>query len=480
MFFDKKSADGMVGLATRSLASIGARLTLWGAGTTLLVCVTICVVLYSGMRFSLIREVDAFLHGELDELVAKVNEQPGDLPAAEQAIRRELDNRPGSDLSFRLYDATGQLLITSDPGDVLHESLRPEEGDVTTAAEPLYRTFDSPLHPFPLRNCIETVRGEGGAMRIAQASYSMRTVAHSLDLLRNLSLASLAVATLLALAAGWFLARRALRPVGLMAETAGQIGASRLTDRLERSGRGDEFDRLAETFNRMLDRIEEHVRRVQQFTADASHEFRGPLSALRGMAEVALTRSRSADELREVIETSVGEYERLQRLSEDLLLLSLSDSDVQRIDKRPVALNDVIQDATELFGPVAEEAGLRLSHRAGPEIEVIGDGGRLRQLAGNLIDNAIKYNRPSGEIEVALEQLDGRARITVRDTGIGITAADLPRVFDRFFRADRSRASTGTGLGLAICRWIVEAHGGTIRLDSVPDQGTRVSIDLPV
>ena len=460
--------------------TVGVRLTLWGTGMTLAVCVLLCVILYVGMYYSLLREVDGFLQDEIHELAAKVREHPDDPRAAERAIRDELGHRTREDLSFRLFDPEGHVLISSNVDDSLWAHLRAPLNRADGQGAPHFETVRVPNVSHALRTCNILLDRPGQRPLVAQTAYSLHRMKHSLALLRKISAAGLALVVIFALAGGWILTRRSLRPIDTMTRKARRIGASRLGNRLPRSGTGDELDRLAETLNEMLGRIEEHVARVRQFTADASHEFRSPLAALRGMAEVALSKPRSADELREVIESSIEQYDRLQRLAEDLLLLARADVNRAALKRETVRLDQVVRDASELYAPLAEEAGLKLEVCTLPRVELLGDGGRLRQMVGNLIDNAIKYSRDSGDIDIALDCRDGVADITIRDRGTGIAPEDVPHVFDRFYRGDKARASEGAGLGLAICQWIAQAHGGKVELESVSDDGTTVRVRLPV
>ena len=232
----------------------------------------------------------------------------------------------------------------------------------------------------------------------------------------------------------------------------------------------------------MLDRIERHVVQMQQFTADASHELRSPLAALRGNAEVALTRSRSAEELREIIEDSLEHYDRLARITEDLLLLARADAGHQVVRCEPVRFDLAVNDAIDLYTPLAQERGINLTFAGRVAVSCRGDAARLRQLVGNLIDNAIKYSDKGGRVTVALGCANGVASLTITDTGQGIPTEHLPRIFDRFYRADQARSARrrGAGLGLSICRMIADAHGGEIRVSSSPGEGTTVTVAIPV
>ena len=307
--------------------TIGARLTLWGAATTLLACVLMCAILYFGLRHSLLAEVDGFLEGEVYEFRSILTEEKenADLAGVEREIRRELGSRLRRDLTFRLLDYSGKLLLTSDPKDPLPNpwSPPPIAGPGTESAFNV--TVRAPRTQSSYRVCSYSVTLHDDVACVAQAAYILDSVERSLALFRRVCLGALLAVPVMALAGGYVLARRSLRPVEKITQTARLIGARQLSQRIALTGNGDELDRLAQTLNDMLDRIEGHVLRMQQFTADASHELRSPLAALRGGAEVALSRPRSAEELRTVVEESMEHYTRLGRIAEDLLLLARAD-----------------------------------------------------------------------------------------------------------------------------------------------------------
>jgi heavy metal sensor kinase len=279
---------------------------------------------------------------------------------------------------------------------------------------------------------------------------------------------------------GWLLARRALRPVDRMSQSALRISAEDLSRRLERRGTQDEIDRLADTLNAMLARLQAAFGGMQRFAADAAHELRTPLTALRGGIEVALRAERSSDEYRRVLASSLEEVDQLIRLAEDLLLLSRSTAGLPAT-RQPVDLEPLSLEALELGVRLAKGKGVTVNMGATAPTVVQGDPGALRRALLNLVDNAVKYTPAGGKVEISLQRTSAGAALVVEDTGIGIDPAAAARIFEPFVRLDagRSRDTGGSGLGLAIARSIVRAHGGTLEVEARPGGGSRFTIRLP-
>jgi signal transduction histidine kinase len=241
---------------------------------------------------------------------------------------------------------------------------------------------------------------------------------------------------------------------------------------------------LASVFlaNRALIPIRQAFARQRKFTADASHELRTPLALIRANAEMLMRYSdRLPPEDGELIGEIIRETDHLNRLVGDLLTLARVDSDTLQLKTSKVDFKALVSDVLEDVDRIAESRGISSQLTLDGPVTVEGDETRLRQLLLILLDNSLKYTDPGGKVEVSLDRADGRARLVVADTGIGIPAADLPHIFERFYRVDRAREheSGGTGLGLAIARWIIQAHHGQVKVDSEVGRGTRFQIDLP-
>lgn len=291
--------------------------------------------------------------------------------------------------------------------------------------------------------------------------------------------------TLLAMSlGGWFLAGRAIAPVTRMTRAMHQISADNLSRRLPLDQAQGEIAQLATTVNAMLERLEDSFRRIRQFSGDASHELRTPLTILKGETEVALRWAKEPEEFRNMLISNLEEVNRMERIIEDLLQLAKSDSGELLMELGELSLSDLLQEIYLQGRALAEGKGIDVSLTFGidHEVRIIADELRLRQLFLNLVSNAVKYTPDGGQVVIDVQQQAGQAVIAVTDTGMGIAGEHLPRIFDRFYRIDaaRNRRIGGSGLGLAIVKMIVDAHQGTIQVESTPGQGSCFRVSLPL
>lgn len=283
------------------------------------------------------------------------------------------------------------------------------------------------------------------------------------------------------LCGGWLLSKRVTRPIRDISETARAISASDLSRRIDVKEADTELGSLAQTLNDTFDRLETAFGRQVRFTADASHELRTPLSIIHSHAELALTRDRTAPEYRQAIETCLRAAKRTKSLVDALLVLARADAGKLDLKCERFNLREAAEESLAMVTPRAQERKVALEMNLQP-VELEADRTRILQLFTNLLANGIQYNREGGRVVLTIGQEGSEAVLKVADTGVGISAQDQPRVFERFFRADkaRSREAGGSGLGLAICQSIVEAHHGTISFASRPSEGTTFTVRLPL
>jgi heavy metal sensor kinase len=287
-------------------------------------------------------------------------------------------------------------------------------------------------------------------------------------------------ALVISLLGGWFLVGRALAPVARISQAATAMTGGDLTARIAVERTENELEQVALALNQAFDRLRLAVENERRFTADASHELRTPLATVSAEIEWALSRDRSLEEYRRSLSTAQRAANRMRRVVEHLLTLARADSADVTLHRTTVSLGPLVNDAVGIVQSLADQQQVTIETDL-RETTVIADRDRLMDLLTNLFSNAIKYNRSGGHVQVAVWPEGSDACLRVRDTGTGISAEDLPRVFDRFYRADKARTahSGGAGLGLAIAKWIVEAHGGRIACQSTLGQGTEVLVHLP-
>ena len=288
------------------------------------------------------------------------------------------------------------------------------------------------------------------------------------------------VALILSLLGGWFLVGRALTPVARISHAAAAMSAGDLTARIAVERTENELEHVALALNEAFDRLHLAVENERRFTADASHELRTPLATISAEIEWALSRDRSPDDYRRCLATAQRAANRMRRVVEHLLALARADSADVTLQRTTVGLPSLVNDAVAIMQPLADQKRVTIETRL-RDATVVGDRDRLVDLVTNLFSNAIQYNRAGGHVHVEVSLEGSEACLRVRDTGTGISADDLPRIFDRFYRADKARTahSGGAGLGLAIAKWIVEAHRGRITCHSALGQGTEILVHLP-
>ena len=319
-----------------------------------------------------------------------------------------------------------------------------------------------------------------GRERVIVVAESLRQVDESVDRVLLLLLLALPAALAATALGGWWLARKALRPVEEMTSKAEQIGIDRLHERIVPPRTDDEIEHLALTLNAMLDRLERGVEEKHRLVADASHELRTPLAAMRAELDVSLMDEDLSPASREVLESTRQEVDRMGRIVNNLLTLARADEGRLELLRTRVDLGEAIESAARPLRPLADAKELRLEVN-GERCEVLADPHRLQQALTNFIDNAIKFSEPGGAVTVSAWRRNGEAGVTVSDAGPGIPPDARAHVFDRFYRGDpaRGRAGSGSGLGLSICREVADAHGGRVWVESEEGKGSSFSLALP-
>lgn len=453
--------------------SIGARLTAWYSLMLALSLGLFGAFAYFAMSHSVRATVDSELKHRLQAVSDIIKD---DAPQGAAALQDEFGELLDS-------EGAGALLrVSYQGGSMIYSSAGIRDGIQPRHPQRVSRPFSARINGVRFRLFRETVK-IGNADYDLEVAASTQQFDRSLERFRELLYALAPLFLLLAAIGGHLLSRRALAPVDQLTHAARSIGAQDLSQRLLVPHTGDELERLAGTLNEMLGRLEAAFQRVTQFTADASHELRTPVSVMRTNAEITLRKPRSEAEYREALSRILDESEKVSRMIEQLLLLARADSASGLLPMTRNNLAIAFENACREARILAEAKHLGFSESL-PEspLWVQGDPGSLERLFMILLDNAVKYTASGGKIEVRLGSDDGFAIAEIRDTGTGIAPEDTSRVFDRFYRADRSRSreSGGTGLGLAIGKWIAEAHRGEIRVESALGKGSTFQVRIPL
>ena len=399
-------------------------------------------------------------------------------PSGTADVKKELDEL-GSVWSgaalLEVSDADGKMLFQSDPFKRPYGTLPPFIKNEIT-----FLTIN--LDHLQYRIAMRASDMNGQTFRI-RAAVPTEPFDQALDRFRLILKETLPFLVILASLAGYWLSGRALAPVNAIIETARGVGVQNLSSRLAVPPANDELRRLSETLNAMLARLEASVKRLTQFTADASHDLRTPIALIRTSAELSLRRPRTEDEYRETLARILATSEETTHLIENLLTLARADAGASELHFENIDLVPRLEKISEEAGILASGKGIEVTREiaTGP-IRVSADPAALDRLLLIIFDNAVKYTPQGGKIAMSLANGAGSARIEIRDSGIGISEKDLPHIFERFYRADqaRSREPGGSGLGLAIARWIVDLHGGLIEAESKLGGGSVFKISLPV
>ena len=329
------------------------------------------------------------------------------------------------------------------------------------------------------RHKARTVYAPIGPGTILQIGQSLEDNDEFLGEFRKIFGATIAVVMVLAGLLGWFMAKRALKNVEEVTRTARAISANDLQQRVPVKGQADEIDRLAATFNDMLDRIQTLVTETKEMTENIAHDLRSPITRIRGMAEMALTTGNAIDEYEAAAASTVEDCDRLLEMINTMLYISQTEATAGKLTTEEVDMTGVVRDACELFQPVAEDKGVNLVIEIATDLRVRGVLQGLQRMLANLIDNALNYTPSPGTVTVSVSGDETLGIIAVKDTGIGISPDELPHIFRRFYRCDRSRSRPGTGLGLTLVEAIVHAHRGQIAVTSTPNVGTTFTVTLP-
>jgi len=322
-----------------------------------------------------------------------------------------------------------------------------------------------------------TLVGEGVLLQVGKSTEDRQEL---LERFREIFLGFLISVIVLGIASGSFLASRTLRPIRNLIHTIRSISIGRMNARVPSSQTGDELDELVMLFNAMLERIETLINGMRGSLDNVAHDLRTPITRLRGTAEMALCSEPNLEVYREVLADCVEESERILTMLNTLMDISEAETGAMKLRLEAVNLSALMEDTVELYRYTAEDKEITLRVNSPNDLFLTVDRNRMRQVLANLLDNAIKYTPSGGRIELEAFRQEQQAVLHIKDTGIGISPEETPRIWDRLYRADQSRSQRGLGLGLSLVKAVVQAHQGRIEVCSQPGVGSLFTLYLPI
>lgn len=454
--------------------TLAARLTQWNA--------TIYIAFFGCAFVLFYLSINTILHNDLDEdLEEDVAEfrvllKEDGIEAVRQEIKREILSEGPDNVFLRIMDAQGNTLHSSDLSAWRGVESRPQlPAELVVERQIVLETVTAPDTDYQAR----VVSGWIGPDMIVQVGESMEDMQEFLTLLSVIFLATFTLVVVFAAVAGWFLARRAMRGVEAVSSAAVDVTRGTLDRRVTVGTEGAEIERLASTFNAMLDRIHTLISGMHEMTDNVAHDLRSPLARIRANAEMALSSTMTLEEYRASAADTLEECDRLMHMINTTLDVAEAEAGAARLNMDTVDISKVAEDACELFSPIAEDRGIFLSASIEPGCRLRGSLQLLQRMLANLLDNALKYSERDGSVNVGVKTSGEAVLVSVRDEGVGISQPDQKRVFDRFFRCDASRSKSGCGLGLSLVRAVAIAHGGKVDVTSEPGIGSEFRVTLP-
>jgi two-component system, OmpR family, heavy metal sensor histidine kinase CusS len=458
-------------------SSLRFRLVLWITLVVFLMVVVTYITVRAVEQQTLRAGYDQFLKDSLDDVNVVVTENyPENMTQLDTALNKKVKDNESRTWFLQIFDDKKTLIWKSGNAPILEPPSFAADinGPYDEKKQETHRVFEKHL------------KKASGEVYYIRCGFLRISLQDDIDLLnRNLMLASISI-LLAAPIGGYVIALRATRPIAQIIATTAHLQPSNLKERLPIRGTGDEIDQLSQTINGMLDRLASYLNQNRDFVANAAHELRSPLAAIRTSVEVGLNRSRTPEEYAVILTDVMEEIGRLAGLVNRLLILAEGDAGRVAGKDQYTRLDKIVRESVDMFDAVAELKGVRLTVGAMASALVPGDETYLRQVVRNLIDNAIKYNRNPGEVVVHLRIDAARKQVSliVQDTGIGIDQEVLPRIFERFYRADKARSRekerAGYGLGLSICQTVIQALHGEIMVESTSSRGTTFTVRLPL
>ena len=449
------------------------RLTLWYTLVFTASLLGMLLIFYITITNDIKKHIDQSLLDDLYEVAATLALVGADSPRKALQIEAESD---GIDRIFlRLLDPAGKVIATSDMKYWKNVGINKSAlNQIDREVPHVFETLVIPGRPDKIR----VVYGIVKPGRILQMGISAEQENRVINAFEALMTPIMILFVLFSAVIGWFMANRALSGVEEVTKTALDISAGAFNRRVHIQSKSDEIELLAKTFNRMLDHINDLMRGLKEVTDNIAHDLKTPITRMRVAAETQLGKAKNGDDSQELAAGMIEECDNLLQMIDTMLMISKEESGISGRGEKKVDLSQIIRDAFELFSPLAEEKGVRLLNHVPDRLETMGDAAGLQRMIINLLENAIKYTPAGGMVTVSSFVENGRIKIAFSDTGIGIAEEDIPHIFKRLYRCDRSRSQQGFGLGLSLALAVAHAHGGDITVVSQPGKGSTFTVIL--
>ena len=460
----------------RFLQTLAFRLTLWYAGIFSISAGVVFLIVYFLLTSIMLNSIDQELLSRSKELTSLFN--VNGIGAVNRVVSVEAQAAGEKKIFVRLLYPNGTTFSSSNMSYWQDIAIsRNALAELAKNGEPRFETIAIPNRKHQVRILYSII----GPATLLQLGQSMENQTRLFEAFQKIFLSVMIPLIFVSAFIGWFMARRATKGVEEVTQTARFISQGAMDERVPLYQRDDEIFQLAVTFNHMLDRIQALVNNIKEISDNIAHDLRSPITRIRGLAEVTLTTANSQNEFEAMAASTIEECDRLLDMINTMLVISKTEAGVQKADFQELDMGKVLQQACELFTPMAEDKGQNLACHLNGNSRMKGDLAMIQRMVANLIDNAIKYTPSGGEVNLRMWPSPDNHTICidVTDTGVGISEEDLPYIFDRFYRCDRSRSLSGTGLGLSLVKAVAESHGGTIVVSSTLDGGSTFSLTLP-
>ena len=454
--------------------SLSVRLTFWYALIFALSSILILVIFYQRVAYIAMVGVDNELTEELFEFTDMFTDTDFDHVTREMV--REAVSEDTDKIFFRLISDSGKVLATTNMETWGGIKVSPDFVRMAiTENKPILHTIEIPGD----RHNVRSIYGLIGPSILMEIGQSLEDNEEYLNIFKTLAFLLVLPVFFFAALMGWIMAKKALSDVDEVSHIAGEISEGAYERRVVVKNHTVEIDQLANTFNKMVDRLQRVIQEMREINDNIAHDLRSPLTRIRGAAEMTLMGEPSQADSEEMAVSIIEECDNLINMINTMLDIAETEAGVGELNVESVDMSTLILDACGLYNSIAREKHITLYTRVPEKVHYQGDKSKMQRLIANLLDNAIKYTPAQGTVTVALEDSDKKIVIRFADTGIGMPLSEIPRIFDRFYRGDASRSESGTGLGLSLAKAIAEAFGGSISVESTVHKGSTFTVILP-